>query len=139
MAPSAQELCPLIQVFDMPRSLAFYRDLLGFTRTDADSNAVADDCDWCLLRLGDAWLMLNTAYERHERPPAPDPARIEAHGDTGLFISVEGGLDRLAVLLTGNRVAHTPPQTQPYGMRQLYVRDPDGYTICFQHPADFEG
>jgi catechol 2,3-dioxygenase-like lactoylglutathione lyase family enzyme len=28
-----------------------------------------------------------------------------------------------------------PPRTAPYGMKQLYVRDPDGYEICFQWPA----
>lgn len=28
--PAIQGLCPLMQVFDMPTSLAFYRDLLGF-------------------------------------------------------------------------------------------------------------
>lgn len=139
MAIKAHELCPLIQVFDMPTSLAFYRDLLGFERTDSNVGAEGDDCDWCLLRLGEAWLMLNTAYERHERPPAPDPVRIAAHEDTGLFISVEGGLDELAVLLNQRRIPHIPPTTQAYGMRQVYVRDPDGYTLCFQHPAEHQG
>lgn len=137
MTIAARGLCPLIQVFDMPASLAFYRDLLGFTVTDANAGAVGDDCDWCLLRLGDAWLMLNTAYERPMRPPEPDPARVASHGDIGLYIGVDGGLDRLAVMLGGHGVAFTPPQTQPYGMRQLYVRDPDGYTVCFQHPDEY--
>jgi len=31
-----------------------------------------------------------------------------------------------------------PPKTAPYGMRQLYVRDPDGYVLCFQWPATNE-
>lgn len=28
-----------------------------------------------------------------------------------------------------------PPTVAPYGMKQLYVRDPDGYTLCFQWRA----
>jgi glyoxylase I family protein len=27
------------------------------------------------------------------------------------------------------------PKVAPYGMKQLYVRDPDGYGLCFQWPA----
>jgi glyoxylase I family protein len=29
----------------------------------------------------------------------------------------------------------TPPKIASYGMKQLYVRDPDGYTLCFQWTA----
>lgn len=130
MAIDARELCPLIQVFDMPRALAFYRGVLGFESVDGSP-------DWQLLRLGGAWLMLNTAYEADERPPAPDPARVEAHRDTGLFITADD-LDGISRLLTERGIAHTPPTTQAYGMRQLYVLDPDGYEICFQHPAEYK-
>jgi hypothetical protein len=28
-----------------------------------------------------------------------------------------------------------PPKVAPYGMKQLYVTDPDGYILCFQWPA----
>lgn len=130
MAIDARELCPLIQVFDMPTALAFYCGVLGF-------EAVEGAPDWQLLRLGGAWLMLNTAYEADERPPAPDPARVAAHRDTGLFITVAGGLDDLYAELTAKGLSAAPPTTQPYGMRQLYVTDPDGYEICFQHAAEY--
>ena len=30
MGPAIRGLCPLIQVFDMPNSLNFYRNILGF-------------------------------------------------------------------------------------------------------------
>jgi len=67
-------LCPLLQVFDMPASLRFYRDVLGFA--EVDKSGEGDSVDW-------AWL----------------------------------------------------PKVAPYGMRQLYFSDPDGYLICFQHPV----
>jgi uncharacterized glyoxalase superfamily protein PhnB len=28
-----------------------------------------------------------------------------------------------------------PPKVSWYGMKQLYLKDPDGYLICFQWPA----
>jgi hypothetical protein len=27
------------------------------------------------------------------------------------------------------------PKIAPYGMKQMYLTDPDGYGICFQWPA----
>lgn len=40
-------MAPLLQVFDMPTSIRFYRDVLGFeVVSDAGGG---DDTDWCLL------------------------------------------------------------------------------------------
>jgi glyoxylase I family protein len=40
-----------------------------------------------MLKFGEATLMLNTAYEDHERPAVPEPARVRGHGDTSLYFS----------------------------------------------------
>jgi hypothetical protein len=37
--------------------------------------------------------------------------------------------------LHAHGVASKPPKVAPYGMKQLYVDDPDGYKLCFQWPA----
>jgi len=125
-------LAPLIQVFDMPISIAFYRDKLGFTV--ASTSEPGDDCDWALLRLDGAELMLNTAYEREHRPTAPDPARVAAHEDTALFFGCQD-VDGVYAHLRAMGVEAEPPNVAPYGMKQLYLKDPDGYVICFQWPA----
>jgi catechol 2,3-dioxygenase-like lactoylglutathione lyase family enzyme len=39
MALDLRGVCPLLQVFDMPASLAFYRDVLGFTIVEAAPDA----------------------------------------------------------------------------------------------------
>src|SRR4249920_911039 len=83
MSIKVEGLAPLIQVFDMPTAVAFYRDVLGFSVVS--QSEPGDDFDWGLLTLDGATLMLNTAYERQDRPPAPDPARIAAHEDAALF------------------------------------------------------
>src|SRR5262247_1739750 len=76
---------PLIQVFDMPTSVAFYRDILGFAVV-AQSEA-GDNFDWGMLKRDGMLLMLNTAYERDDRPAQPDPERIAAHKDTTLYFA----------------------------------------------------
>ena len=65
-------IAPLLQVFDMPIAIHFYRDVLGF-KVHATSQP-GDDCNWAWLKLNGAELMLNTAYEADQRPAAPQPA-----------------------------------------------------------------
>jgi catechol 2,3-dioxygenase-like lactoylglutathione lyase family enzyme len=125
---------PLIQVFDMPRSVAFYRDVLGFELVQASPSRGPDDFDWCLLRQGEAELMLNTAYEHDRRPPEPEPSRVGAHEDIAFFFGcrdVDGAYEHLR----GRGVDVQPPRVAPYGMKQLHLEDPDGYGICLQWSA----
>ncbi|HET9275576.1 MAG TPA: VOC family protein [Gemmatimonadales bacterium] len=129
-------VCPLLQVFDMPASLAFYRDALGFAVVQAaPEGATGDRFDWVLLHRDEAELMLNTAYDPDaERPPAPEPARVAAHDDTGLFIGCPD-VEAVYEHLRARGVAADPPRVAPYGMKQLYVKDPDGFVLCFQWPT----
>jgi glyoxylase I family protein len=125
-------LCPLLQVFDMPTSLRFYRDVLGFA--EVSKSGQGDEVHWAWLRHGQANLMLNTAYDDGERPPTPDTARVTAHADTGLFMDCED-LEGAYAHLVAQGVKAQPPKVAPYGMKQLYVTDPDGYELCFQWPV----
>ena len=128
-----QGVAPLLQVFDMPTSLRFYRDVLGFTVWG--SSGPGDHCDWSGLRLNGAEVMLNTAYEADERPHAPDPERIATRQDTCLFFGCKD-LDDAYQYLRAHGVGLQPPKVAPYGMRQLWFKDPDGYGLCFQWPAN---
>lgn len=123
---------PLLQVFDMQASLAFYVGVLGFTivqKTDHDW--------WAMIRLGDATLMLNTAYEDDKRPAAPDSRRVRAHGDVSLYFQ-HLGLDALYSHLRDKGCDVAPPGETSYGLRQLNVKDPDGYELCFTAPIEQE-
>ena len=130
-------MVPLLQVFDMARSVGFYRDVLGLDVVSTSELRARDDFDWCLLRRGGVELMLNTAYESDSRPPTPDAARVAAHRDTALFFAcpdVDGAYESLRA----RGVAARPPTIAPYGMKQLYLQDPDGYEICLQWRAEGE-
>jgi len=132
MAIEIRGMVPLLQVFDMPTSVRFYRDILGFELVSSSSGG--EHADWVLLRLAGVELMLNTAYESDARPAVPDPARVDSHSDTALFFGCED-LDGTYAHLVANGVNAVAPTVAPYGMKQLHVTDPDGYVLCFQWPA----
>ena len=136
MAIAVRGICPLVQVFDMPASLGFYRDVLGFV--EVRKSGPGDDVGWAWLRHGEAELMLNTAYDVGERPPSPDPARVAAHADTILYLGCED-VDGAYTFLSAAGVKVQPPKVAPYGMKQLYASDPDGYGVCLQWRAQQAG
>ncbi len=134
MALVVRGIAPLVQVFDMPRSVHFYRDLLGFELVSHAPFYAEGLFHWCLLRRDGVEVMLNTAYDEGERPEAADPARVAAHGDTCLYFGcpdVDGAYAHFVSL----GVDLKPPRVASYGMKQLYLKDPDGFGICFQWPA----
>jgi glyoxylase I family protein len=133
MPIESRGLAPLFQVFDMPTSLNFYCNILSFEVVATDGKP-APHHDWVLLRWNGAELMLNTAYEAHDRPPAPDPARFASHEDASLYFACPD-VDAAYAHLRSKGLTPNPPKIAPYGMNQLYLHDPDGYLLCFQCPA----
>jgi uncharacterized glyoxalase superfamily protein PhnB len=124
-------LLPMLYVRDVPRSVAFYRDVLGF-----------DFQGW--------WDEASKAYVP-EPPPghAGDFAELCA-GDLVLHLHVAGAdreLDATASILhvkvksadayyeqvTAHGGRFDPPRDQVWGWRQFYVRDPDGHRWSFSH------
>jgi len=135
MAIELRGVVPLVQVYDMPTSVRFYRDTLGFTIvTTSPPLGGGDRFHWCLLRFAEGELMLNTAYEfDNERPVPPDPARVAAHDDTCLYFGCPD-VDAMYEGLRSKGVAVKQPQVA-HGMKQMYLCDPDGYNLCFQWKA----
>ena len=132
MAIDIRGLAPLFEVFDMPTSIAFYRDVLGFTVVN--TSQPGPDFGWALLSLNGVELMLNTAFESDQRPPAPDPNRVLGHGDTGLYFGCPD-VEQAYVQLRIKGLNVEEPVIRTYGMKQLNVSDPDGYNLYFQWPA----
>jgi catechol 2,3-dioxygenase-like lactoylglutathione lyase family enzyme len=79
-------MTPLLEVFDMPTAVSFYRDLVGFeviARSGSDDNS-----DWVHLRLADVDLMLNTAYEVISARLTPIPRACARTVTQGSFLGV---------------------------------------------------
>jgi glyoxylase I family protein len=127
-------IAPLLHVFDMARSIAFYRDVLDF-RVVASTPRGAVELNWCMLVQGDIAIMLRPSWPAGQRPavePTP-PAR----GLT-LFFGCDD-VDVVHRVLGARGWPAAAPVTSDAGMRQLRVIDPDGFELCFQHPADDAG
>lgn len=135
MSIQVEGVTTLLEVFDMRESIAFYRDKLGFEVVQ--TSHPGDDFTWALLALDGAALMLNTAYDEGERPPERDRARAAAHRDTALFFLCRD-LDAAYRYLRATGVQVAEPTVRVYGMRQLWLTDPDGFRLCLQCPAGGE-
>ena len=115
----------------MPTSVRFYRDVLGFEVVTSSPPRSPDDFDWGMLRKDGVDIMLNTAYEWDSRPEKPDAARVAGHDDTCFYFGCRD-VDAAYAYLRSKGVEAKPPSVAPYGMKQLYFKDPDGYGICLQ-------
>lgn len=130
-AINLEGIAPLLQVFDMPTSLKFYRDILGFKIIQSSGHG--DDVDWILLKLNDIELMLNTAYEKSNRPHVPDLKRKSAHSDTILYFGCPD-TDATYSYLIEKGLELQKPEITGYGWKALNLIDPDGYHLCFHYP-----
>lgn len=125
-------MAPLLAVFDMPAALKFYCDILGFQMVSTSPGR-----QWVMLNLNGVVVMLNTAYDEGERPPEVDQTRVAAHEDTSLYFGCSN-VDAIYEHLRAHGTNVKPPRVVPYGMKQVYVNDPDGYLLCFQHKAEHQ-
>jgi uncharacterized glyoxalase superfamily protein PhnB len=121
-------LAPLLYVDEMDRSAAFYGNKLGFEMTH--QWAPEGKLLWCLLKRGDAEIMLQQATTED------DPA--EGRGRGIIFYFECASADGVHAELLANGLKLNPPQVAFYGMKQLYLKDPDGYELCFQNRLERE-
>src|SRR5262249_55162595 len=106
-------LTPYLEAFDMPASLAFYRDILGFA-VIINSGETPETPGLCMLQDGARTRMPTPGYDPDgKRPPAPAPARVKAHRDTALYFSSKNA-DAIYAQLKAKQWPADPPVTQPY-------------------------
>lgn len=134
MPHAINKLTPNLVVSDVARSLAFYRDLLGFevmmNVPDAPPFVFAG------LQAGSVEIFLNLAETVYEEYPTFKNQPIG--GTLTLFMEVTGIEAEYARLAPQVRVV-MPLETKWYGMTEFAFLDPDGYVITFAQrsaPAD---
>lgn len=131
-------IIPNLMVTDIHASLAFYRALLGFDLVFAFDQEKNDHQEtagkpivFATLAWNDAQLMLQTVNSLAEELPV---FRSDAKPTPSGTIYVRGyHPDLLEGKDLGDRVVKAP-FLQWYGMKEIYLRDPDGYIVCLGAP-----
>ena len=131
-------IVPNLMVSDLPASLDFYLGVIGLElgfRIDAAHRMVEGDSHegavFATLKWGEHELMLQTVASMSEDVPGMTADQAPTPGGTVYFRGFEP--DAIAER-AGEAVIRGPIQ-QWYGMREVYVRDPDGHVLCFGVPV----
>lgn len=119
-------ISPIFLVRDIPATLSFYRDRLGFTVTHQDD---PETPVLGIVQRGGAMLMFKDVGV----PALPNLQRHEwARWDAYLYVPDP---DALAVEFSSAQVEFTAPlKDSPGGLRGFELRDPDGYILFFGRP-----
>lgn len=117
---------PFFIVRDLPSSLAFYRDRLGFEVTFQEP---ADEPFFGIVRRGGAMIMLKDVGV----DPLPNYRRQpDARWDAYLYVPDP---DALAAELASRQVELSEPlKDTDDGLRGFELRDADGYVLFFGRP-----
>ena len=124
------DVTPNLVVSDIDRSIAFYRDVLGFSVVTTVPESGPFLFAW--MQRDDVNVFLNTAGSVQES--MPDLAARAVGGTNTMFMIIEAatpaeGIDALYELVKGKARLVMPIKDQFYGMREFGIEDPDGYVI----------
>ena len=127
--PNVKQVVPFFCITDMERSLRYYIDGLGFTRTN--QWIVNGEIRWCWLQLGGAALMLQTCAKKilDSMPPG---------GKLGQGVSLCFQCeDAIAIYhqVRARGIEASEPQVGN-GLWDTVLTDPDGYRLHFESPTD---
>ncbi len=116
-----QSAAPGFTVNDIEKSLAFYRDVLGFTvkeRWEENGKLMGVE-----VMAGSVLFMLGQDDWKKGRD------RVKGEG-VRIFCTTEENIDQLAERIKAAGGALTQePRDQSWGMRDIALEDPDGYKI----------
>jgi len=127
--PNVRESVPFFHVTDLPASLAFYVDGLGFRITDKWEPE--GRMRWCRLQHGGAGIMLQEFWRDGSHEPRPA-------GKLGLGVSV-CFLCADALTIYRDARARGLDADEPFVGNGLWVTsfaDPDGYRLDFESATD---
>jgi catechol 2,3-dioxygenase-like lactoylglutathione lyase family enzyme len=116
---SLSYIAPVFRVGDISRSLAFYRDQLGFQVDFIFEGFYAGvSRDGCHIHL------------KHPAPEARDQMAFEQEEHIDVCIGIHSATDLSASFAAADVPFVVPLRHMPYGS-EFYIRDPDGYILGF--------
>ena len=127
----AREMTASLTVKDLQKSVAWYRDLLGFTvdreiERDGKLRGVA-------LKAGAIRILLN------QDDGARGFDRVKGEGFSLQFITTQSVDDIANRIKSGGGALETEPADMPWGVRAFRVRDPDGFKFAISSERKADG
>jgi uncharacterized glyoxalase superfamily protein PhnB len=122
------DVTPNLVVSEIDRSLAFYRDLLGFSVV----TTVPEQAPFAFV-----WMQRDTVNVFLNSEASTGVTT--SPGTNILFITLEPGeiatgIDALFAAVKDRAPVEMPLTDQFYGMREFTITDPDGYVVTFAQP-----
>jgi uncharacterized glyoxalase superfamily protein PhnB len=121
-----ESVTPNLLVRDVAKSLAYYRDVLGFTIGETVPDKEPFVFVW--LKHGDVSVFLNDINAAARDYPAA--ASLPQGGTAALFFIITD-VDGYHAKVAPKTKVIMPLKTQFYGLREFAVSDPDGHIITF--------
>jgi uncharacterized glyoxalase superfamily protein PhnB len=125
-----KSLAPNLMVEDVTATVAFYRDVLGFTVGDTamDEGALV----WATVSADAVSVMFQARRSLEQELPQLKGQPISA--SQTLYIGVDDA-DALYQRVRSTAQVIKAPQTTSYGAREFYIQDPSGYILGFSSAA----
>jgi lactoylglutathione lyase len=122
------DVTPNLVVSTIDRSLAFYRDVLGFSVV----TTVPEQAPFAFV-----WMQRDTVNVFLNSEAST--GMTASPGTNILFITLEpgdiaAGIDALFAAVKDRAPVEMPVTDQFYGMREFTITDPDGYVVTFAQP-----
>ncbi len=136
----ANALSPNLMVTDMEASLRFYHEVVGLPiafsvdagqNTDTSGNVMAGTV-FAALRAGETELMLQDRVSLAQDAPMVTD-NTPPSGTFTLYFRVDD-VDAVVARLPTSHEVVKPLQQTWYGMKEIWVRDPDGYVVTIGSP-----
>lgn len=132
-------IIPNLMVTDLARSVAFYSEVLGMTlamSVDAEQrfemNALVAGAVFASLKWGEHELMLQSAESLGSELSVFAGVTQPSPAGTIYFRGMSP--DQVMARASDAQIVKAP-FLQWYGMRELYLRDPDGHILCVGEPS----
>jgi catechol 2,3-dioxygenase-like lactoylglutathione lyase family enzyme len=120
-------LRPMLAVTDLPRTIRFYVENLGFNC----SSTFGDPPVWCELERDGVAIMFNAPPRAHVERDVPRLSK-----DYQIFYFISSDLPSLHAEFKQRGVQVSDLRVTIYQMKEFEVRDPDGYWLWFGQETD---
>lgn len=119
--PVLERMCPFFIVSDVARSIAFYRDMLGFQTWHQEPD---DEPFFAVIGRDGAQLFLKAG----DAAPMPNPTRDPAMRWDAYVLAYDP--DAIATEFADRGVTFSVPLMDTHDtLRGFEIKDPDGYTL----------